>query len=261
MLPRDESLALPDRHLGLVQAGEHPALDDFLDRAADLLAAHADLEAIYGSARPGATSCGKWTTLPPFGQRIAVARDEAFGFSYASVLESWRMAGAEVSFFSPLADESPARDADAVYLPGGYPELHAGRIADCRRFLDGLRDTVDRGAAVFGECGGYMVLGEGLVDADGCRHGMAGLLPLVTSFANRSLHLGYRKVATAADSPLGARGLNYTGHEFHYATVVEEGPADRLFEAADAKGCGLGPAGLALGRVAGSFIHLIDRAS
>jgi cobyrinic acid a,c-diamide synthase len=104
------------------------------------------------------------------------------------------------------------------------------------------------------------VLGRGLIDADGVRHAMAGLLPLETSFADRKRHLGYRAVTAASDSALGARGLRYTGHEFHYATVVEEGPADPLFTVADARGSDLGYAGLAMGRVAGSFIHLIDRA-
>jgi len=260
MLPRDDSLVLPDRHLGLVQAGEHRDLDAFLDRAADLLADNTDLARLCGAARAGGKSGGTATPLPPLGQRIAVARDEAFAFSYASVLEGWRAQGAELIFFSPLADEAPDRPADAVYLPGGYPELHAGRLAANGRFLGGLREAAAGGAAVFGECGGYMVMGRGLVDESGARHEMAGLLPLETSFAERKLHLGYRAATVASDSPLGAPGLCYTGHEFHYATVVHEGPADRLFTVADARDAGLGRAGLVVGRVAGSFIHLIDRA-
>lgn len=259
-LPRDEALALPDRHLGLVQASEHPALDPFLDKAAAVVEDSIDLAALRHIAREAHAGVAGAMPLPPLGQRVAVARDEVFAFSYASVLEGWRASGVALSFFSPLADEPPAGDADAVYLPGGYPELHAGRLAGNGRFQDGLRAAAARGTAVYGECGGYMVLGRGLTDADGVRHAMAGLLPLETSFAERKLHLGYRAVTAAGDSPLGARGLRYAGHEFHYATAVEEGPADSLFAVADARGADLGPAGMAVGRTAGSFIHLIDRA-
>ncbi len=259
-LPRDQALALPDRHLGLVQASEHPALDRFLDKAAALVADSIDLAALRQIAREAPAGVAGAQPLPPLGQRVAVARDAAFAFTYASVLEGWRGAGATLSFFSPLADEPPAGDADAVYLPGGYPELHAGRLAGNGRFQGGLRDAAARGAAVYGECGGYMALGRGLTDANGVRHAMAGLLPLETSFTERKLHLGYRAVTVADDSPLGATGLCYAGHEFHYATAVEEGPAEPLFTVVDARGIDLGPAGLAVGRTTGSFIHLIDRA-
>ncbi|MBX6323487.1 MAG: hypothetical protein IRY94_16815, partial [Rhodospirillaceae bacterium] len=147
-----------------------------------------------------------------------------------------------------------------VYLPGGYPELHAGRLAAAPAFLDGLRNAAARGAVVYGECGGYMVLGEALVDGDGRRHAMAGLLPLETSFADRRLHLGYREARLAADGPLGPAGSLFRGHEFHYATVVREGRAAPLFDVRDARGRGLGPAGLRRGSVSGSFVHLVDRA-
>ncbi|MGE5503697.1 MAG: cobyrinic acid a,c-diamide synthase, partial [Actinomycetota bacterium] len=127
-------------------------------------------------------------------------------------------------------------------------------------FLPALRAAAARGAAVFGECGGYMVLGRGLEDADGSRHAMAGLLGLETSFARRRLHLGYRRAALVADGPLGEAGSGWRGHEFHYATVVAEQGAP-LFAVADAAGASLGHAGMVEGRVAGSFVHLIDRTS
>jgi cobyrinic acid a,c-diamide synthase len=259
-LPRDAALALPDRHLGLVQASEHPALDDFLEGAAAIVRKSIDLKALRRIARRAPAGRGKIAPLAPIGQRIAVARDEAFAFSYASVLEGWRAAGSELSFFSPLADEAPARDADAVYLPGGYPELHAGRIAGNGRFLVGLREAAARDAAIYGECGGYMVLGRELTDANGTPHAMAGLLPVETSFADRRRHLGYRVATTASDSVLGPGGAVFAGHEFHYATIVVEGPAAPLFRTADARGEDCGHVGLTAGRVAGSFIHLIDRA-
>jgi len=260
MLPRDDSLALPDRHLGLVQAREHRELDAFIDRAAELLADNVDLDALYAAARPCRTTGGRALPLPPLGQRIAVAHDDAFAFAYDSVLEGWRAQGAELSFFSPLADEAPGGDADAVYLPGGYPELHAGHLAANGRFRGGLRGAVASGVVVFGECGGYMVMGRGLVGEDGTRHEMVGLLPLETSFAKRRLHLGYRRAVLQCDSPVGSRGTGFTGHEFHYATVVSEGPGQPLFAASDARGVNYGELGLVDGRVAGSFIHLIDSA-
>src|SRR5262249_44216218 len=160
------------------------------DRAASLAERHLDLEGLRGLARPLAASAlsaaaATVAVLPPLGQRIAIARDVAFAFAYASLLDDWRAAGADLSYFSPLQDQAPAADGAAVYLPGGYPELHAGRIAANAGFLGGLRWAAARGAAIYGECGGYMVLGDGLVDAEGQRHAMAGLLPLETSFARR----------------------------------------------------------------------------
>ncbi|MSO91965.1 MAG: cobyrinate a,c-diamide synthase [Rhodospirillales bacterium] len=263
-IPRDPALALPERHLGLVQAAEHADLDRFLDRAADIVAAHVDIERLRGLARRGRSfpvDDRPSPAIPPLGQRIAVAEDRAFQFAYPLVLDGWRKAGAEIGTFSPLAGEAPDTRADAVYLPGGYPELHAGTLAHACGFLEGLRRAAAAGAILFGECGGYMVLGRGLVDADGRRHAMADLLPLETSFADRRLHLGYREAALAQDTPLGRKGARFRGHEFHYARTVAEGPGDALFGCTDARQRDLGAFGLVAGRVMGSFLHLIDRAA
>lgn len=264
-LPYAETLRLPERHLGLVQALEHADLARFLDRAADLVAAHVDMARLSALARPLSgpdaipTTSPPLPPLPPLGQRIAVADDVAFAFRYPLATEGWRGAGCELVPFSPLADEPPAEDCDAVYLPGGYPELHAGRLAGNRRFLSGVRETAARGAVVFGECGGYMVLGERLIDADGDPHMMAGLLPVETSFADRGLHLGYRRVSLASSGPLGRSGAVFRGHEFHFAKVLREGPGQPLFDCADAVGRPLGATGFVAGSVMGSFVHLIDR--
>ena len=249
---RDATLAHPSRHLGLVQAGERDDLAAFLDRAADIAEASLDIPALLRLADRGAAlPATDAVRIPPPAQRIAVARDVAFAFAYPHLLADWRAAGAELSFFSPLADDR-VPDADFVYLPGGYPELHAGRIAAATRFLSSLRATT---AAVFGECGGYMVLGRSLTDADGTAHAMAGLLDLTTSFAVRRRHLGYRTI-TARGGPVPGR---WTAHEFHYATTTLE-RGEPLFDATDAEGTSLPPMGLRAGRVAGSFAHLIDRA-
>ena len=261
-IPRDTALATGERHLGLVQAAEHDDLGKFIDTVADVVAQHVDCAALHRLARPARLGAdgGDSVPLAPLGQRIAVARDTAFAFAYPWLLDGWRRAGAEVAFFSPLADEAPSEDADAVYLPGGYPELHAGRIAANGRFKAGLAVAAGRGAAVYGECGGYMVLGRALVDRDGARHPMAGLLPLTASFAKRRLHLGYRGLTLKSGGPLGSAGAAFRGHEFHYATVVDEDRSTPLFEGADAAGRGLPPLGSAAGNVVGSFAHIVDRA-
>jgi len=257
-LPRDPALALPERHLGLVQAGEHPALEAFLESAADTLESHADLPAIAALAAPLAAEPAP-PPPGPFaapGKRIAIARDEAFAFTYAHHLHDWQAAGATLLPFSPLAND-PVPQADLVLLPGGYPELHAGRLAANRRFLDSLRDAAEAGRTdIYGECGGYMVLGRGLTDASGTRHEMAGLLALETSFAERRLHLGYRHVTGPAGHWLEGR---HAAHEFHYATTLEASGTP-LFTARDAEGSALAPMGLREGRVCGSFAHLIEAA-
>ncbi len=260
-LPRHGSLALPERHLGLVQAAEHPQLEVFIERAAALVAGHLDTAALADLAQPALlTDADALCPLPPLGQRIAVADDSAFAFAYASVLEGWRAAGAEILRFSPLADQAPDPAADAIYLPGGYPELHAGRLAGNQVLLDGLRAAARRATSVYGECGGYMLLGRGLADGAGARHAMAGLLPLETSFAARRMTLGYRRIALAADGPLGPAGVAFRGHEFHFAQVVGGEAGQPLFRVRDANGADRGEAGLRVETVMGSFLHLIDRA-
>jgi len=249
-VPRQNDLAHPSRHLGLVQAGERSDLQAFLDTVADTVEAAIDLDALCALAAP-LLRAAPIKHLPPPAQRIAVARDAAFAFSYPHLLADWRGAGAEIAFFSPLADDAvPA--ADLVALPGGYPELHAGRLAANATFLASLR-TAAQTSAIYGECGGYMVLGQSLTDAEGCAHPMAGLLPLETSFAIRKLHLGYRE--------LTPRGGPFSGplkaHEFHYATTIRAN-GEPMFDATDAEGTPLPPMGLRQGRVCGSFAHVID---
>jgi cobyrinic acid a,c-diamide synthase len=258
-VPRDEKLQLPERHLGLVQAGEHLDLDNFIAYAASVIGERIDLNRIQQIAgRYGPTeSMANIARIPPLGQHIAVARDNAFAFSYLHLLDGWRRRGAEISFFSPLADEPPANDSDAIYLPGGYPELHAGRLAQAANFAFGMRQAAAKGVCIYGECGGYMVLGESIEDAAGAKHEMLGLLPVETSFAKRRLHLGYRRIEPFAASPFQAP---LTAHEFHYASIVREGDVSRLFHVKDALGEDLGEAGLRAGSVCGSYMHVIDLA-
>ena len=259
-IPRDDRLLLPDRHLGLVQAREHTLLDEFIEQAAAFITPNVNLTELAKLTTkitlPASTQAV--SSVPPLAQRISVAHDEAFAFVYPHVLEAWRHDGAVIKPFSPLADEAPEVGA-AIYLPGGYPELHAGRLSANTRFLEGLRSAAKTGVTIYGECGGYMVLGNGLIDANGDRHAMAGLLPLATSFSEPRLQLGYRDVEQTENSSLGERGARFRGHEFHYATTIEEGGQNALFRCRDASGMFVGPAGRREGNVMGSFLHLIDK--
>ena len=252
-IQRSEALTTPSRHLGLVQAEERDDLEVFIQAAAETIEASLNIDALIETADTLKVD-GAISPVPPLGQRIAVARDKAYAFSYPHMLSDWREAGSEVSFFSPLADETPDASADAVFLPGGYPELYGGILASARTFKAGMHAVAARGARIYGECGGYMTLGRGIIDKDGARHEMLGLLPLETSFSARKLHLGYRSLATI-DTPWLPTNIN--AHEFHYATIAEEGDAPGLFRAKDAEGTDLGEIGLRVGQIAGSFAHII----
>jgi cobyrinic acid a,c-diamide synthase len=257
-IPRDETLVLPERHLGLVQASEHADLSARLARFAEMAARHLDLDAIMAMAAPLASAAIAPAPLKPPGQRIALASDAAFSFVYAHVLDGWRRAGAEIVPFSPLRDEPPTDDCDVCWLPGGYPELHAGQLAAARHFRGGLSKFAET-RAVHGECGGYMVLGEGLEDAQGARHAMAGLLGHATSFAKRKLHLGYRQARLLADNPIGAVGDVVRGHEFHHASIIEKGNDGPFVDVTDAQGRPVAEMGGRRGRVSGTFFHAIAR--
>ncbi|HZZ63195.1 MAG TPA: cobyrinate a,c-diamide synthase [Roseiarcus sp.] len=257
VLPRDDRIVLPERHLGLVQAHETEALDARLEAIADFIEQRVDCErllALAGGLDPVAEA--PRPALKPPGQRIALPCDEAFSFIYPHLVRGWRAVGAEIVAFSPLADEPPPPECDACWLPGGYPELHAGKLAGARRFLGGLRRFAET-KPVHGECGGYMALGVSLVDSSGAAHAMAGLLSVRTSFARRRMTLGYRETRLAADCALGAAGTALRGHEFHYATIDDAGADEPFALVTDAYGEPAKPAGSRRGLVTGSFFHVI----
>lgn len=254
-LPKRDSIRLPSRHLGLVQAEEQTDLPKVLSEAGDFIAAHVDLAALRAAARGGDVRQAAVSPLPPPGQRIALARDTAFSFVYPHLMQAWRAAGAEILPFSPLNDEVPDASADVCWLPGGYPELHAGQLATNTRFLNGLRSFAEA-HPVHGECGGYMALGQAIIDASGERHAMAGLLGLVTSFAKRKMHLGYRLATLEAPMPGLGAGARLRGHEFHYASILEV-PDSPLASVVDANGAPVPEAGSVRGKVTGSFFHLV----
>jgi len=253
-IPRDPQLVLPERHLGLVLPDEVAAFKAVVARAGQALADYIDLDLLLSLAAKLPAGEQAAPTLPPLGQRIAIARDDAFAFLYPHWLQDWRAQGAELSFFSPLVDEAPSVNADAVFLPGGYPELHGAALAAAGHFRTGLVAARERGALIYGECGGFMALGEVLIDKGGMPYEMAGLLPVVTRMDRPKRVLGYRRLTHQSPLPWPAQ-LN--GHEFHYSSARQT-RLTPLFQATDARGELLAPMGAVEGRVMGSYAHVID---
>ena len=255
---RTQDLIIPERHLGLKQAEELDNIAAFIDQAGEIITANCDCEAIVQHFAPLAFDRQTATTPPlqikPLGQRIAIAKDIAFSFIYPHILEDWRLQGAEISYFSPLQDEAPDATADAIYLPGGYPELHGATLAQAGKFKNAMQIAAANATLIYGECGGYMVLGEHLIDTHGNPHAMLDLLGVITSFEQKKRHLGYR--ALSALHPL-ALGNHFMAHEFHYTTLLKE-EGEALFAAKDALGNNLGSCGLRRGTIMGSYMHLID---
>jgi len=210
-LPQDEVLAIPDRHLGLVQAREIADLDERLDRAADAIASGLQLaqtpEVTFVAGEEAAEPAPPLLT----GVRIAVARDVAFSFAYPANLALLQSMGAALAYFSPLRDEV-VPPADAVYLAGGYPELHAERLAANRGLHQALRTHVEAGKALLAECGGMMLLFEYLTDLTGRRHAMVGLLPGETAMQSRLQSLALQSARFEAGE--------LRGHSFHHSRLT-----------------------------------------
>ncbi|WP_039019531.1 cobyrinate a,c-diamide synthase [Halocynthiibacter namhaensis] len=257
-LPRRKNVSMPERHLGLVQAEDQTDLYRTIEEATAFINEHIDLDALRTAAKPTNRLTGDVTKTPPPGQRIALARDVAFSFVYPHLIDSWRAQGAEILPFSPLADEAPDASADVCWLPGGYPELHAGRLAAAQNFRNNLK-TFAQTRPVHGECGGYMAMGEALIDKEGVRHEMVGLLGLVTSYAKRKMHLGYRMAELNIPLANMQPGRVLRGHEFHYSTILEQ-PDTPLATVRDANGELVPETGSVRGLASGTFFHLISEA-
>ncbi|HEX8274452.1 MAG TPA: cobyrinate a,c-diamide synthase [Longimicrobiaceae bacterium] len=253
-LPADPALAVPERDLGLTLAGERPMeLDRLAERAAETL----DVDGLLAVARAAPPLPAGPDPLPaPVGGRravIAVARDAAFDFYYEDNLDLLRDLGAELRFFSPLADARLPEDAGALYLGGGYPELHAARLAANAGMRAAVRAFAAAGRPVYAECGGLMYLCEALVDAAGARHPMAGVVPGASAMQPR-VTLGYREVVALRDSPLARAGDTVRGHEFHYSARESAAgePAYRRADGAETEGVVAGPRG----NVLATYLHV-----
>ena len=240
-LRADRALEIPDRHLGLVQAAEIADLDERLDHAAQALAAGVRLDEI-----PQVTFCADPTLGPPLllaGVRIAVARDAAFSFVYPANLDLLRAMGATLSGFSPLHDAA-IPPADAIYLPGGYPELHAERLSANRALHEALRRHVEAGKPLLAECGGMMLLFERLVDLQGRGHSLAGVLPGETAMQPKLQALALESIELAQGE--------LRGHSYHHSSLHT---ALRPYGYARTQQGGVGEALFRQGAVTASYIH------
>lgn len=281
-LPRDPAYALPQRHLGLAVAEEEPlgpgglrALTEAVERHVDLsrllaLAQSSPIEPPQGlaSATESASVAAAIPVLPPAKSgpsriaaeprpRIGVARDRAFCFLYRENLELLEEAGADLVFFSPLEALTLPSGLAALYLGGGYPELHADRLSRNRSLQDSIRRFAEAGGSVYAECGGLMYLARALVDMEGRRHALCGVLPFETRMRERRVALGYREVELKEDCFLGFKGQRIRGHEFHYSEALEV-PLflERVYCVRDNRGDVKADEGYRAGPVVASYVHL-----
>ena len=305
LLGRDEALALPSRHLGLVTAGDHGLGPEAVARLADWMLAGCTVGRVLALAAELEPQAPPEATAPPAGDavgagdgeaasaasaideaappapsssfpavsaasaprvRIGVARDAAFCFYYHENLRQLEAAGAQLVFFSPLADAGLPPGLRGLYLGGGYPELHAARLAAGAPMRRAVRALAAAGAPVYAECGGFMYLMRALTDASGTEHPMCGVFPLRAAMAARRSALGYREVVTREAGILGPAWTMLRGHEFHYSHIAD-GPAQGASDAdADAPrllyrvrtrdGWTDQAEGFAVGNALGTYIHV-----
>lgn len=276
-IPRDPALAIPSRHLGLMTAEENPLSEEFLGHLAQVIDQHLDLEAMLaldGSAAEakthafdadidgGRTDSGRQNAEPAGAERadspqvrIAVARDSAFCFVYEDNLRLLRENGAELCYFSPLADGALPGAISGIYLPGGYPELFAQRLAGNLPLKEQIRQKVEAGLPVYAECGGFIYLTQG-VAADDALHPFVGIFPVSTRMLPRRKALGYREVELLGESVIGKKGTLARGHEFHYSEMEDmPGQVERLYRVTR-KGVALGQEGYRYKNCLASYVHL-----
>ena len=237
----DADLRIPERHLGLVPAAEAGLSSDLLERLGAQFEQHVDLESIIDAARRAPAigqaasdvfrRCGNEVPV-----RIGVARDEALNFYYQENLDLLQCLDAEVVPFSLLKDEELPEDLQGIYLGGGFPELFAGRLSANRSMRGSIRDFFAAGGVIYAECGGLMVLCETLIDFDGRRHEMAGLVPATAAMRRDQLSLGYVSVESLRDTVLARAGERYRAQTFHYSVLQEARfqPALKLYHGANA---------------------------
>jgi cobyrinic acid a,c-diamide synthase len=261
-LPRRPDLGLSERHLGLITAqdgGHDPAR---LYALADWLEANLNLDALLASLPEVTLPPPPPEPTPPPGTpvRLGVARDQAFCFYYPENLRRLEAAGAELVLFSPLSDRQLPPDLHGLYLGGGYPELHAEALAANQGLSRQIAQLGRQGLPIYAECGGMMYLGRDVVDLEGRRWLMAGLLPLSFAMLPRLRSLGYREVVFQKDTPLGAVGSKARGHEFHYSEINGHHPDpaldDSVYQASGRRGPQDDCRGYLRCNVLASYIHL-----
>jgi len=263
-IPHDAALALPERHLGLVTAVEGGLDVEKLGRLGDAVERSVDLDrllslatAVRAAMGPGGlpSACRPERTVPARAcpVRIGVARDAAFQFYYAENLDLLRAAGGELVFWSPVAD-SELPEVEGLYLGGGYPELHARRLAENTALRKAVRVFAEAGRPIYAECGGLMYLAEAL--EDGITHPMVGVLPATVRMRPRRMALGYTEVVFTDPTPLGPAGTTARGHEFHYSTLEPVPPSVKRAYRLGGPGAPDRAEGYLIGRTLMSYVHL-----
>ena len=254
-IPRDPALELPERHLGLVTAIEGVLTGERRERLATTIERSVDLDRLLAIASPLPSGGVAAPIEGALRASIGVAHDAAFQFYYRENLDLLRAAGAEIVFWSPLADRD-APDVAGFYFGGGYPEIHARALAENVGVVKALADRAGAGTPIYAECGGLMYLAAGLEDADGMLHSMVGVLPAAVSMRSPRLTLGYSEVRFVADTPLGAAGTTARGHEFHCSTLGEVSPQVNRAYRVRGRGRDEHAEGFLIGRTLLSYVHL-----
>lgn len=223
-LPRLPEAAFGSRHLGLYTAAEIQDLSERLNLLAEALERHADLDRLLALCEDGTPpAAARPHRRTENGVPVAVARDEAFCFLYPETLEALERAGANIVFFSPLRDKALPAGACGLYLPGGYPELYAGKLSANREMLASVRTAVEGKLPTVAECGGFLYLGRTLRDEHGVEHPMAGVLPGSGFPVGKPVRFGYGTLTAGSDSLLFRKGESVPVHEFHYWDSTENG--------------------------------------
>lgn len=224
-LPKLPEAVIGSRHLGLYTAAEVENLQQKLALLADAAEEHIDWPRLLALCEKEPPALPVQPETPPARVRIAVARDEAFCFTYAETLEAFRDAGAEVVFFSPLRDTALPENIGGLYLPGGYPELHARELSGNTSLLREIKQKIESGLPTAAECGGFLYLGQSLTDAEGQSWPMAGVLPGEAKDAGRLVRFGYAALSADSDSMLFRAGESFPIHEFHHWDSTANGTA------------------------------------
>jgi len=267
-LPRDLNFEIPHRHLGLTTAEDNPIAQENIDRLAEAVLEHIDVDCIIrsGSRLRGQGSeqnaCRDQSLapcdLPPAACRIAVARDRAFCFYYEDNLDLLREAGAELVFFSPLSDTQLPVNIDGIYIGGGYPEIHAEQLTQNRSMLCAVRDWAESGGTIYAECGGLMYLSKGIRKTEQERYEMSGVFPFDTVMKKGRSRLGYREIDLISECLIGSSNAVARGHEFHYSEIMEGQDQDvpRSYFVKNGSGDTLPTEGYAYKKTLASYIHL-----
>jgi cobyrinic acid a,c-diamide synthase len=278
-LRRDAGITIPSRHLGLHAAHDMSGRPGFMDALADWVEAGMDLDGLldalpvlgfapfqaapapggrgrFGAPgeRDGKGAAGESCALA--GLRLGVARDRAFSFCYHENLRLLESAGAELVFFSPLDGDRLPEGLSGLYLPGGYPELHAAELSANAAMLKDIRDFCLSGRPALAECGGFMALMDSIRDVTGAIHPMAGVFGCQARMGERFAALGYREVRLIADTPLGPAGTAARGHEFHYSSLMGDTGAPAVYALSGREGAIAALEGFLAGKTLGSYVHL-----